>query len=61
MDSIRVVLSIVVADNLKLSQLNIATAFLNDTLQEEIFMQPLVEKVVEINVLSTLINVWKER
>jgi hypothetical protein len=61
MDSIRVVLSIVVADNLKLRQFNIATAFLNDTLQEEIFMQPLVEKVVEINVLSTLINVWKER
>jgi hypothetical protein len=39
MDSIRVVLSIVVADNLELCQFDIATAFLNGTLQEEIFMQ----------------------
>jgi hypothetical protein len=38
MDSIRVIFSIVVADNLEMCQFDIAIAFLNRTLQEEIFI-----------------------
>jgi hypothetical protein len=39
MDNIRIILSIVVVDNLELRQFDIATAFLNGTLQEEIYMR----------------------